>query len=81
MSEGHRCGNGFSRRGHYPLVRVGQPASRYVARQVMTRSVFDQWEGDNSWLIRRLGLDRYPIEVVLPQQILKRSCFLCRLPD
>ncbi len=68
-------------RGHYPLVRVGQPASRYVARQVMTRSVFDQWEGDNSWLIPRLGLDRYPIEVVLPQQIPKRSCFLCRLPD
>ncbi len=65
-------------RGHYPLVRIGKPASRFMARQVMTRSVFDQWEGDNSWLIPRLGLDRYPIEFVLPQQIPKRGCFLCR---
>jgi hypothetical protein len=68
-------------RGHYPLIRVGKPASRYIARQVMTRSVFDQWQGDNSWLIPRLGLDRYPIEVVPPQQIPKRSCVLCRCPE
>ena len=68
-------------RGHYPLIRIGKPASRYIARQVMTRSVFDQWEGDNSWLIPRLGLDRHPIEIVLPQQIPKRGCFLCRYPD
>jgi hypothetical protein len=68
-------------RGHYPLVRIGKPASRSIARQVMTRSVYDQWEGDNSWVIPRLGLDRYPIEFVLPQQIPKRTCFLCRCPD
>src|SRR6516164_3698582 len=68
-------------RGHYPLVRVGKPASRYIARQVMTRSVFDQWQGDNSWLIPRLGLNLYPIEVVPPQQIPKQTCFLCRCPD
>ena len=68
-------------RGHYPLIRIGKPASRDIARQVMTRSVFDQWQGDNSWLIPRLGLDRYPIEFVLPQQIPKRNCFLCRCPD
>jgi hypothetical protein len=68
-------------RGHYPLVRIGKPASRYIARQVMIRSVFDQWEGDNSWLIPRLGLNLYPIEVVPPQQIPKQSCFLCRCPD
>ena len=42
-------------RGHYPLIRVGKPASRYIARQIMTRSVFDQWQSDNSWLISRLG--------------------------
>lgn len=68
-------------RGHYPLIRVGRPASRYLARQVMTRSVFDQSQGDHSWLIPRLGLDGFPIEVVPPTQIPKRSCFLCRLPD
>ena len=50
-------------RGHYPLIRIGKPASRFIARQVMTRSVFDQWQGDHSWLVPRLGLDRYPIEV------------------
>jgi hypothetical protein len=68
-------------RGHYPLIRIGKPASRFLARQVMTRSVFDQWQGDNSWLIPRLGLDRYPIEFVLPQQIPKQNCFLCRCPE
>jgi hypothetical protein len=68
-------------RGHYPLIRVGKPASRYIARQVMTRSVFDQYQTDASWLIPRLGLDRYPIEVIAPQQIPKRNCVLCRCPD
>jgi hypothetical protein len=68
-------------RGHYPLIRVGKPASRYIARQVMTRSVFDQYAYDNSWLIPRLGLDRYPIEVIPPQQIPKRNCLFCRIPE
>ncbi len=68
-------------RGHYPLIRVGKPASRYIARQVMTRSVFDQYLYDNSWLIHRLGLDCYPIEVVPPRQIPRRNCFLCRCPE
>jgi hypothetical protein len=45
-------------RGHYPLIRIGQPARRFIARQIMTRSVFDQWDSDNSWLVPRLGLDR-----------------------
>src|SRR5437764_4096924 len=31
-------------RDHYPLIRVGEPASRHIARQFMTRSVFDEWE-------------------------------------
>jgi hypothetical protein len=68
-------------RGHYPLIRIGKPASRFLARQVMTRSLFDQYQTHASWLIPRLGLDRYPIEVVPPQQIPKRSCVLCRCPD
>jgi hypothetical protein len=68
-------------RGHYPLVRIGKPASRFLARQVMTRSPFDQWAYDNSWLIPRLGLDRYPIEVIPPQRIPKQNCALCQCPD
>jgi hypothetical protein len=68
-------------RGHYPLIRVGKPASRYIACQVMTRSIYDQYQYDNAWLIPRLGLDRYPIEVVPPRAIPKERCTLCRHPD
>jgi hypothetical protein len=68
-------------RGHYPLIRIGKPASRYIARQAMMRSVFDQDQYDNSWLIPRLGLDRYPIEVVPPRAIPKRGCALCLIPE
>ena len=70
----------FGRR-HYPLIRVGKPASRFIARQIMTRSVFDQDRTDASWLFASLGLGRYPIEVVPPEQIPRRNCMLCRCPD
>jgi hypothetical protein len=68
-------------RGHYPLIRIGKPASRYMARQIMIHGPVDQSLYDNSWLIPRLGLDRYPIEFVPPQQIPSRNCVLCRCPD
>jgi hypothetical protein len=68
-------------RNHYPLIRIGKPASRYIARQIMTRSLFDQYQFDNSWLIPRLGLCRYPIEVIAPRRIPKESCVLCNRPD
>jgi hypothetical protein len=72
-------------RGHYPLIRIGDPASRFLAREIMVRSVenrgIDQAAYDNSWLIPRLGLDRYPIGVVSPQQIPHRRCLLCRCPE
>lgn len=68
-------------RGHYPLIRIGKPASRYIGRQVMTRSMFDQYQTDALWLIPHLGLDRYPIEVIAPQQIPKQNCVLCRCPE
>jgi hypothetical protein len=25
-------------RGHYPLIRIGKPVSRFIARQMMTRN-------------------------------------------
>ena len=68
-------------RNHYPLIRIGKPASRYIAHQVVMRSVFDQYQYNNAWLIPRLGLDRYGIEVVPPQAIAKAPCGLCKLPD
>ena len=73
----------FGRR-HYPLIRIGKPASRFMARQIMTRSPergVEQERYDNSWLIPRLGLDHYPIEVVPPQQIPRRTCVLCLRPE
>jgi hypothetical protein len=68
-------------RDHYPLIRIGKPASRFIARQVMTRSPYDQWQYDNSWLIPYLGLNRHPIEFVPPQRIPKQNCVLCRIPE
>ena len=57
-------------RGHYPLIRIGDPASRFLAREIVVRGVenrgIDQAAYDNSWLIPRLGLDRYAIGVVSP---------------
>lgn len=68
-------------RGHYPLIRIGKPASRYMAHEFVQRSALDQHQYNNSWLIPRLGLDRYPIQVVPPQRIAKADCGLCKLPD
>ncbi|WP_152049408.1 hypothetical protein [Tautonia marina] len=73
------CDSVFGRE-HYPLIRIGKPASRFIAREVMTRSPFDQATYDHSWLIDRIGLD-HQVKVVPPRQIPKRSCFLCRCPD
>jgi hypothetical protein len=73
----------FGRR-HYPLIRIGKPASRFIARQIMTRSEqmgVDQDQFDNSWLIPRLGLDCYPIDVIPPQRIPTRNCVLCLIPE
>ncbi len=68
-------------RERYPLIRVGVPASRYIARQIMMRSPYDQYLSDNAWLLPRLGLDQYPITVVPPSRIPKRGCTLCIKPD
>ncbi len=68
-------------RNHYPLIRIGKPASRYIAREIMMRSMYDQKLYDNSWLIPRLGLNSYPIEVVPPQRIPAERCGLCNQPD
>lgn len=64
-----------------PLIRVGIPASRFIARQVVLRSAFDQSANDNSWLIPRLGLRGYPIAYVPAATIPRIGCTLCVLPD
>jgi hypothetical protein len=68
-------------RDHYPLIRIGKPASRFLARQIILRSPIDQVGTDNSWLIPALGIDRYPIEIVSPRQIPKQECFFCKIPE
>lgn len=68
-------------RGHYPLIRIGEPASRYISRQIMMLSDENQCALDNSWLIPRLGLDRYPLAIVPPQRIPGRPCGLCVRPE
>jgi hypothetical protein len=72
-------------RNHYPLIRIGHPASRFIAREIVVRSLqergVDQAAYDNSWLIPRLGLCCYPITVVPPQMIPAQRCVLCQCPD
>jgi hypothetical protein len=63
-------------RGHYPLIRIGKPASRYIAKQLMKRSHYDQKLYDNSWLISRLGLCAYPVRVISPQELDAKMPFL-----
>lgn len=55
-------------RTHYPLIRIGKPASRYIAKQIKTRTTLDQNLSDNRWLIARFGLERYPITFVSPRE-------------
>jgi len=60
---------------HYPLIRVGKTASRYIARQVVDRTDPDRTRPDASWLIPILGLNRPEIEVIAPNQIPRRPGF------
>lgn len=70
-------------RGHYPLIRIGHPASRFIAREIMVRSLekngVDQSLYNNSWLIPRLGLCQRDIEVIAPREIPHKRCFLCKI--
>lgn len=68
-------------RDHYPLIRVGKPASRHIAREMVLRGHFDQKQVDAPWLIPRLGLDSRGIEIVPPRSIPERPCGLCRIPE
>lgn len=68
-------------RGQYPLIRIGKPASRYIARQVRTRTPYDQDQTDHSWLVPRLGLDRRAIEVVPPSEVHRLPFFLAPRRD
>ena len=51
-------------RTHYPLIRIGKPASRFIARSFVSRFSEVKKTQDNAWLVARLGIDRYPIEVI-----------------
>ena len=61
-------------RGHYPLIRTGKSASRYIARQVVKRSDVEQRdpdapEPDQTWIAASLGLYQAGVTVVPPSQI------------
>ena len=68
-------------RNHYPLVRIGKPASRYIAHEVVQRSVYDQYQYNSAWLIPRLGLDRYPHRGSPAPGHRQGACGLCKRPD
>ena len=59
-------------RGHYPLIRTGKSASRYIAGQVATRNDPDRERPDETWPLAAIGLGRHPVEVILPSQVRRR---------
>lgn len=58
----------FGRR-HYPLLRTGRAAATHIAQQFELRSPYVRLNEDHSWLIPRLGLDRYPLTIVPPGSV------------
>ncbi len=44
-------------RGHYPLIRIGYTASRRLARQVVKRSISEQRQYNNLWLVPAPGVE------------------------
>ena len=79
-----RGGRGGSRCSAVTTIRSSASASPPRATSPTSScsgALFDQYQYNNAWLIPRLGLDRYPIEVVPPQAIAKVPCGLCKRPD
>lgn len=68
-------------RGHYPLIRTGKAASRYIAGQIATRTDPEILNPDQPWILAALGLDRHPVEVILPSQVHRRRGILAPRPD
>ena len=68
-------------RGHYPLIRTGKGASRYIAGQIATRTDPDFANPDQPWLLSSLGLGRHPVEIILPCQVHRRRGILAPRPD
>jgi hypothetical protein len=52
--------------GHYPLIRVGKPASAYIVKQIGMRGQYFDPREDATWIISALGIDRYPVRVIRP---------------
>jgi hypothetical protein len=46
---------------HYPLIRFGNSATRFVVREVRRRDVLINPGQTHAWLNAYLGLDSYPI--------------------
>lgn len=48
-------------RNHYPLIRIGHSATRFIAREIRLRGVLINPDQTHDWLNPVLGLDNYPI--------------------
>jgi hypothetical protein len=59
---------------HYPLIRVGKPATAYIVKQLGMRGLLFNPTQDNRWMITRLGIDRYPVRVILPGTRVSDGC-------
>ena len=68
-------------RGHYPVIRTGKSASRCIAGEFATRTDPELANPDQPWLLAALGLDRHPVEIILPGQVRRRRGILAPRPD
>jgi hypothetical protein len=48
-------------RNHYPLIRYGDAATRFVVRECRGRNVLINPGQTHAWLNAYLGLDSYPV--------------------
>lgn len=60
-------------RGHYPLIRTGNSASRYIARQIVRRTDPDLHIPDQTWIPATLGLlNRPDLVMIYPSRLVDR---------
>jgi hypothetical protein len=62
--------------GTYPRQGLGFHAGQFFARQVAASSPDPQPLTDTSWLVPRLGIDRYPVTIVPAQHIFQDRCVI-----
>jgi hypothetical protein len=62
--------------GQYPRQGTGAHAGQFFARQVAAQPPATQGPTETSWLVARLGIDRYPVAIVPAELVLQDRCIV-----